>query len=218
MSVMHWWGETSVLKLLRTAFIGTSSLLKTGDYWNVVAVKDGKLEHRIYFNGVTWSCLRHAFCILKSEFTELICCLIAALIFSAGYYCARIFTIQRIWIVLGRCLFTTRRGVLEKSFFFNQFYWSEFWSGKWNAWKNLEWFGCWIKVKSGAKREWFFVHTAVFERARNWCVKKFSLSERNFFVHVRLLKAFFAIFLVYEVWLWYCIGFGLVLIGIEGFK
>ena len=36
-----------------------------------------------------------------------------------------------------------------------------------------------------------FVHTVVFERARNWCVKKFSLSERNFFVHVRLLKAVF---------------------------
>ena len=32
--------------------------------------------------------------------------LIAALIFSAGYYSAPIFfTIQRIWIVLGRCLF-----------------------------------------------------------------------------------------------------------------
>ena len=50
-------------------------------------------------------------------------------------------------------------------------------------------------------------------------MKKFSLSERNFFVHVQLLKAvFFAIFLVYEVWLCYCIRFGLVLIGIEGFK
>ena len=41
------------------------------------------------------------------------------------------------------------------------------------------------------RKEWFFVHTAVFERTRNWCVKKFSLSERNFFVHVRLLKAVF---------------------------
>ena len=109
--------------------------------------------------------------------------LIAALIFSAGYYSAPIF-------------FTTRRGVLEKSFF-NQFYWSEFWSGKWTAWKNLEWCGCWTKVKSGAKREWFFVHTAVFERARNWCVKKFSLSERNFFVHVRLLKAVFLLFFLF---------------------
>ena len=40
--------------------------------------------------------------ILKGEFDLLI----AALIFSAGYYSAPIFfTIQRIWIVLGRCLF-----------------------------------------------------------------------------------------------------------------
>ena len=36
-----------------------------------------------------------------------------------------------------------------------------------------------------------FVHTSVCERARNWCVKKFSRSERKFFVHVRLLKAVF---------------------------
>ena len=78
----------------------------------------------------------------------------------------------------------------KRSPFFNQFYWSDFWSGKWNAWKKLEWFWCWTKVKSGAKRE-VFVHTAVFERARNWCVKKFSLSERNFFVHVRHFKAVF---------------------------
>ena len=39
-----------------------------------------------------------------------------------------------------------------------------------------------------------FVHAAVFERARN-CVKKFSLSERNFFVHMRHFKAVF--FLLY---------------------
>ena len=53
-------------------------------------------------------------------------------------------------------------------------------------------------MKSGAKRA-VFVHSAVFERARK-CVKKFSLSERNFFVHMRLFKAFFfAIFDGYEV-------------------
>ena len=50
----------------------------------------------------------------------------------------------------------------------------------------------------GAEQKWraeqnrvVFVHIAVFERARNWCVKKLSLSERNIFVHVRLLKAVF---------------------------
>ena len=36
--------------------------------------------------------------------------------------------------------------------FLNQFYWSDFWSGKWNAWKN---FLGWTKVKSGAKSERF---------------------------------------------------------------
>ena len=46
----------------------------------------------------------------------------------------------------GAVFFTTGRGVLEKSFF-NQFY-CDFWSGKWNAWKNLEWFWRWTKVKS----------------------------------------------------------------------
>ena len=43
------------------------------------------------------------------------------------------------------------------------------------------------------------VHTAVFERAINWYVKKFSLSERNFFVHVRHFKAVF--YDGSEVWL-----------------
>ena len=112
---------------------------------------------------------------------------------------------EEYWFSYG--FYDSKRSIGEV-LFFNQFYWSEFLSGKWNAWKNLEWFGCWTKVKSGAKREWFFVHTAVFERARNWCVKKFSLSERNFFVHVRLLKAVFCNFsglwglIMILYWIW----------------
>ena len=81
------------------------------------------------------------------------------------------FTIQRIWIVLGRCLFYDSKRSIGEVLFLNQFYWSEFWSGKWNTWKNLEWFWCWTKVKSGAKRV-VFVHIAVFWRARHWGVKK----------------------------------------------
>ena len=54
-----------------------------------------------------------------------------------------------------------------------------------------------------------FVHTAVFERARNWCVEKFFLRDWIFFVHVRFLKAVFCIFDCYEVWLWYCLLLGL---------
>ena len=108
--------------------------------------------------------------------------LIAALIFSAGYYSAPIF-------------YDSKRSIGEV-LFFNQFYWSDFWSGKWNAWKKLEWFGCWTKVKSGAKIEWFSVHTAVFERARNWCVKKLSLSERIFLFTCGILKQFFSFIVV----------------------
>ena len=65
--------------------------------------------------------------------------LIAAVSFSNGYYLgALFFTIQRIFkfkefeLYWGAVFFSTRRGVLEKSFF-NQFYWSEFWS-TWNTW------------------------------------------------------------------------------------
>ena len=53
-------------------------------------------------------------------------------------------------------------------------------------------------MKSGAEREWF-LFIPLFLREREIDVKKFSLSERNFFVHVRLLKAVFAIFSGYEV-------------------
>ena len=54
------------------------------------------------------------------------------------------------------------------------------------------------KSEKRSEKRVVFVHTAVFERARNWCVKKFFLSERIFFVHVRLLKAVFCNFW----WLW----------------
>ena len=79
---------------------------------------------------------------------------------------------------------------LEKSFF-NHFRWSEFWSRTWNAWKFLEWFGCWAKLKSAAKKEWFFVHSAILERARNWEVKKFSVIEQNFVFTYGFLQLFF---------------------------
>ena len=63
-----------------------------------------------------------------------------------------------------------------------------------------------------------FVHTAVFERARNWFEKIFYQSERNFFCwRAAFKKQFFAKFWwLWGVWLEYCISFRLVLIGIEG--
>ena len=45
-------------------------------------------------------------------------------------------------------------------------------------------------MKSGAKREWF-LFIRLFLRQREVDVKKFFLSERNFFVHVRLFKSSF---------------------------
>ena len=36
------------------------------------------------------------------------------------------------------------------------------------------------KSEEGSEKRVVFVHSAVFERARNRCVKKFSLSERSF--------------------------------------
>ena len=50
------------------------------------------------------------------------------------------------------------------------------------------------KSEEQSEKRVVFVHTTVFERSRNCCVKKFFLSERNFFVHVRLLKAVFCNF------------------------
>ena len=103
-------------------------------------------------------------------------------------------TIQRIWIVLGRCLFTTRRGVLEKSFF--KSIWLE-WFLKWEIKRVVKKIGVLLvlnKSEERSEKRVVFVHTAVFERAKNWCAKKFSISEQNFFVHVRHLKAVFCNF------------------------
>ena len=85
-----------------------------------------------------------------------------------------------------------------RSPFLSQFYWSYFWRGKWNAWKNWSDFG----AEERSEKRVVFVHTAIFERARNWCVKRFSLSERIFFVHERLFKAVFLQLLMVEVLLW----------------
>ena len=98
------------------------------------------------------------------------------------------FTIQRIWIVLGRYLYDSTRSIGEV-LFLNQFYSSDFWSGKLSAWKNFEWFWSWVKVKSEAKKM-LFSYRCFWESEKLRCEKIFS-KRRNFFVHVRLLKEFF---------------------------
>ena len=96
---------------------------------------------------------------------------------------------------IGEVLFTTRRGVLEKSFFLINFIGVIFEAGNETPEKIWSDIGAEKSEERSGKRV-VFVHTAVFERARKWCVKKFSLSERNFFVHVRHFKAVFFIFLI----------------------
>ena len=124
-------------------------------------------------------------------------------------FAAVIITIQRIWIVLGRCLFTTRRGVLEKSFFFNQFYWSEFWSGKWNAWKTWSDFGAEQKWKAERKESGFCSYRCFWESEKLICEKNFSKRAKFFCSRAAFLKQFFANSDGYEVWLWYYISFRL---------
>ena len=135
--------------------------------------------------------------------------LIAALIFSDGYYSAPFLQFKE--FELFWCAVFLR---LEEEYWRSPFFKSIL----------LEWI-----LKREMKHEknlepktWnlqVIVHTAVFERARNWCVKKFSLSDRNLFTCGFQKQFFFANFDGYEVWLlWYCISFRLVLVGIEGFK
>ena len=80
------------------------------------------------------------------------CSLIAALIFSAGYYSApNFFTIQRIWIVLGRCLFL--RSVHTFSWFLKS-NWSILVTPKQEVERKSEWF-CGVKFfRSKFKVEW----------------------------------------------------------------
>ena len=73
------------------------------------------------------------------------------------------FRIQTIWIVLGRYLFLLLEEEYWRSPFLNQFYWSEFWSRKWNTWKNWEWFCCWTKWRVERKKSDCLI-TSLFSR------------------------------------------------------
>ena len=78
---------------------------------------------------------------------------------------------------IGALSFYDSKRSIGEVLFFNQFYWSDFWSGKWNLRKKLEWFWCRIKVMSGASG--FCSYRCFWESEKLMC-KKFSLSERNF--------------------------------------
>ena len=49
---------------------------------------------------------------------------------------------------IGALSFYDSKGSIGEVLFFNQFYWSDFWSGKWNAWNNLE-------LNPGVHHSWF---------------------------------------------------------------
>ena len=61
--------------------------------------------------------------------------------------------------------------------------------------EKLEWFGCWKKLKSGAKKEWFFDHTVFFSRKREIVACKIS-KLANFLVTCGFQKQFFPIFVM----------------------
>ena len=133
--------------------------------------------------------------------------LIAALIFSAAYYSAPIFLqFKEFELYWGAVFLRLEEEYWRSPFydskrsigvlFFNQFYWSDFWSGIWNAWKNLEWFWCWTEVKSGAKREWF-LFIPLFLREREIDVwKNFLKASETFLFTCCILKQFFSFILV----------------------
>ena len=95
-----------------------------------------------------------------------------------------------------------------RSPFFNQFYWSKFWSGKWHTWKNLEWFCCWKNWRVERKECDFCSYLCFLESEKLRCEKN-SVSERIFLFTCGILQAVFSFF-GSEIWLWFCFNFRLV--------
>ena len=79
-------------------------------------------------------------------------------------------------------------------------------------------FGAEQKWRAERKESGFCSDRCFWESEKLMCEKIFSERAKFFCSRAAFKSSFFAIFLVFEVWLWYCIGFGLFLIGIEGFK
>ena len=108
-------------------------------------------------------------------------------------------TVLCLWVLFLRLeeallfsVFMTRRRVLEKSFF-NHFL-TKCWSRSWKAWKILEWFGCWTKLNSGAKKRVRFLFILLFSRERKIEMWKKFCKRANFSVHLQLFKTVFIYF------------------------
>ena len=111
-------------------------------------------------------------------------------------------TVLCLWVLFLRLeealwfsVFMTRRRVLEKSFF-NHFL-TKCWSRSWKVWKILEWFGCWTKLNSGAKRECVFF-ILLFSRDWENEMRKNFCKRANFSVHLQLFKTVFIYFFLFK--------------------
>ena len=106
--------------------------------------------------------------------------LIAASAIPGGYYSAPIFLQFKEFELYWDAVFLRLEEEYWRSPFFNQFYWSDFWSGKWNAWKNLEWFWCWTKWRAERKETGFCSYRCFWESEKLMCAKIFSKRAKFF--------------------------------------
>ena len=79
------------------------------------------------------------------------------------YWCSVFYTSKNLNCIGALSFFYDSKRSIGEVLFFNQFYWSEFWSGKWNAWKNLEWFSAEQKRKAERKESGFCSYRCVWE-------------------------------------------------------
>ena len=114
---------------------------------------------------------------------------------------------------IGALSFYDSKRSIGEVLFYNQFYGVNFEAG--NETREKIWSDLVAEQKWRAERnESGFLFIPLFLREREMCEKIFSERAKFFCSRAAFKSSFFAIFLVYEVWLWYCIGFGLVLIRI----
>ena len=106
------------------------------------------------------------------------------------------FTIQRIWIVLGRCLFTTRRGVMDKSFF-KSIFGVNFEAGNETREKIWSHFGAEQKWRAEQKESGFCSHRCFWESEKLMCEKIFSKRAKFFCSRAAFKSSFLQIW-----WLW----------------
>ena len=114
------------------------------------------------------------------------------------------------------CTIITTKRCIGEVLFLNQFFGAIFKAGNETREKICSDFGAEQKWRA-ERKENGFLHVQLFLREREIGVwKNFLSASEIFFVHVRLLKAVFL--QLFVVWLWCCISYRLVLMGIESFE